>query len=74
MRYGAYNYALDHLLVETPHDNAVAVNGLLSDLDVYVEAAQRGDFCNGTLPGGHSRGAPALRSRYLHSDTVVKGS
>ncbi|HVX72416.1 MAG TPA: hypothetical protein VHB19_06395 [Devosia sp.] len=74
MRYSAYNYALDHLLVETPHDNAVAVNGLLSDLDVYVEAAQRGDFCNGTLPGGHSRGAPALRSRYLHSDMVVKGS
>jgi len=75
-RYDSYNYALDHLLVETPHDEAVRVNGLLSDLAVYVEAAQRGDFCNGALPGHGGRGGGELPSRYVHSDgaIVVKGS
>ena len=73
-RYDSYNDALDHLLVETPHDEAVRVNGLLSDLAVYVEAAERGDFCNGSLPGQGGRGAGQLPSRYVHSDVVVKGS
>lgn len=73
-RYDSYNYALDHLLVETPHDNAVGVNGLLSDLAVYVEAAQRGDFCNGSLPGRRGQGQRAITSRMLRSDVVVKGS
>jgi len=73
-RYDSYNYALDHLLVETPHDNAVGVNGLLSDLGVYVEAAQRGDFCNGSLPGRGGQGERAVTSRVLRSDVVVKGS
>jgi hypothetical protein len=73
-RYDSYNYALDHLLVETPHDNAVGVNGLLSDLAVYVEAAQRGDFCDGSLPGRGGHGQRAVMSRVLRSDAVVKGS
>ena len=73
-RYDSYNYALDHLLVETPHDNAVGVNALLSDLAVYVEAAQRGDFCNAGLPGRNGHGQRALTSRVLRSDTVAKGS
>ena len=73
-RYDSYNYALDHLLVETPHDNAIGVNGLLSDLAVYVEAAQRGDFCNASLPGRGGHGQRALTSRVLRSDPVVKGS
>ena len=73
-RYDSYNYALDHLLVETPHDNAIGVNGLVSDLAVYVEAAQRGDFCNASLPGRGGHGQRALTSRVLRSDPVVKGS
>lgn len=73
-RYDSYNYALDHLLVETPHDQAVGVNGLLSDLAVYVEAAQRGDFCDGGLPGRNNHGQRALTSRMLRTDVVVKGS
>ena len=74
-RYDSYNYALDHLLVETPHDEAVRVNGLLSDLAVYVESAQRGDFCDGSSPGHGGRGSGELPSRYVHSDTSVsKGS
>ena len=75
-RYASYSYALDHLLVETPHDEAVRVNGLLSDLAVYVEAAERGDFCDGSLPGHGGRGSGELPSRYTHMDgaVIVKGS
>jgi hypothetical protein len=46
-RYENYNYALEHLLVETPHEEAVEVDGLLSGLLVWVERGERGDFCGG---------------------------
>ena len=65
-RYESYSYALDHLLVETPHEEAISVNGQLSDLAVWVEAAQRGDFC-GDHGRGHGRGEIAIRSRLLKS-------
>jgi hypothetical protein len=45
-RYESYSYALDHLLVETPHEEAVSANARLSDLAVWVEAAEREDFCS----------------------------
>lgn len=65
-RYESYSYALDHLLVETPHEEAIGVNGRLSELAVWVEAAQRGDFCGDYgSRGGH--GKTAIRSRVLHS-------
>ncbi len=65
-RYESYNYALDHLLVETPHEEAIGVNGALSELAIYVEAAERGDFCSGGV-SSHGRGEVAIRSRMLHS-------
>jgi hypothetical protein len=46
-RYESYNYALEHLLVETPHEGAVGVDGQLSELLVWVEQGERGDFCGG---------------------------
>jgi hypothetical protein len=46
-RYESYNYALEHLLVETPHEEAVRVDGLLSQLLTWVERAERADFCIG---------------------------
>lgn len=46
-RYENFNYALEHLLVETPHEEAVEVDGLLSDLLIWVERGERGDFCGG---------------------------
>lgn len=46
-RYENYNYALEHLLVETPHEEAVRVDGLLSQLLAAVERGERGDFCSG---------------------------
>lgn len=44
-RYESYNYALEHLLVETPHEEAVRVDGLLSQLIAWVERAERAEFC-----------------------------
>jgi hypothetical protein len=63
-RYDAYSYALDHLLVETPHEEAVAVDGRLSELAIWVERAERGDFCLGA--GGAPRGGgDVIPSRVL---------
>lgn len=61
-RYESYSYALDHLLVETPHEEAVSANARLNDLAVWVEAAERGDFCS--TPGPRSKhGDGAIRAR-----------
>lgn len=65
-RHESYSYALDHLLVETPHEEAISVNARLSELAVWVEAAQRGDFC-GDFGRAHGRGEIAIRSRVLRS-------
>ena len=46
-RYESYNYAMEHLLVETPHEEAVQVDGLLSQMLILVEQGERGDFCSG---------------------------
>jgi hypothetical protein len=62
-RYQSYNYALDHLLVETPHEQSLAVDEALRRLEVYVDRAKRGDFCSG--PGGVVGGERAMiPSRY----------
>jgi hypothetical protein len=64
-RYEAYGSALDHLLVETPHEQAVNVNAKLTALASYAEAAERDDYC--TYDSGAARGGQVspLRSRYL---------
>jgi hypothetical protein len=64
-RYASYSYALDHLLVETPHEEAIAANASLAELAVYVDAAERGEFCF-EQGSGHD-GVVAIRSRYVHS-------
>lgn len=61
-RYESYSYALDHLLVETPHEEAVSTNARLNDLAVWVEAAERGDFCDTHGPG-KGQGKAVIRSR-----------
>jgi hypothetical protein len=50
-RYDSYNYALDHLLVETPADQAKGVDATLAALGQGVDRAESGAFC------GHD-GAP----------------
>lgn len=44
-RYDAYVYALEHLLIETPHEEARTVDALLSEMAVANRAAAAGDFC-----------------------------
>ena len=66
-RYESYSYALDHLLVETPHEEAISANARLSELAVWVEAALRGDFC-GDFSSHGGDGEVAIRSRVLYSD------
>lgn len=73
-RYESYNYALDHLLVETPHEEAIGANAALSDLAVWVEAAGRGDFCGGPVVRAGRGGGVALPSRVLVQDRPAKGS
>jgi hypothetical protein len=48
-RYESYGYALDNVLIETPHEKSREVDRLLLDLSRYVAQAEAGDFCgNGT--------------------------
>lgn len=44
-RYDAYVYALEHLLIETPHEQARDVDADLSNLATASGAAFAGDFC-----------------------------
>ncbi len=71
-RYDSYGYALDHLLVETPHEEAIEVDGLLSELGIYVELAKRGDFCSGSL-GPVYKDNGALPSRMLMQEKAEGG-
>jgi hypothetical protein len=69
-RYESYNYAMEHLLVETPHQEAMQVDGLLSRLLTWVEQGERGDFCSG---GGAyaAAGDGAIPARVLMGDQNV---
>lgn len=67
-RYASYGYALDHFLVETPHGEAIEVDARLSDLAIWVDLAERQDFCggrddwtdgNGAIPGRVLLDAPS---------------
>jgi len=73
-RYASYSYALDHLLVETPHPGAIGVDAKLSQLEVYVEAAQSDQYCEPAagLPAGGAQAT--IRSRYLRSAMPKAGS
>lgn len=63
-RYQSYQYALDHFLVETPHQEAVKVDTALTELVVWVERANAHDFC-GTGWSPHAEGKSALPGRVL---------
>jgi hypothetical protein len=73
-RYDAYSYALYHLLVETPHSGAIAVDAQLSDLQVFVEAAQSDEYCTPAATR-HGQGTQAsIGSRYLRPVAPKAGS
>lgn len=56
-RYASYVFALEHLIIETPHAQARTVDAELSGLATANGAAQANDFC--ANPSVSSLGAPA---------------
>ena len=62
-RYEAYAHALDHLLVETPHEVAREASARVTSLAIWVERASRADFCGGGALawGGEKRDGPVPR-------------
>jgi len=73
-RYDSYSYALDHLLVETPHPGAVAVDAKLSQLKMYVEAAGSDQFCEPSVRAPAEDRHAVVGSRYLHPAVPKAGS
>ena len=70
-RYQSYDYALDHLLVETPHEQSLAVDDALGQMKAYLDRATRGDFCSGQglVIGGQQSVIP---SRYGSRNYAVE--
>lgn len=65
-RYNSYSLALESLLVETPHEDARALDDQLSRLGVWVEHAERRNFCldaSGVYGAGQS--GKAIPSRMI---------
>ena len=70
-RFSSYDYALDNLLVETPHEQSIAVDEALRRMKLFVDRANRHDFC-GNGGAGAGQGTVVIPSRYQHSgDTEV---
>lgn len=65
-RYKSYSYALDHLLVETPHEQSMAVDEALRRLSLWVDKANRWDFCFDQGSFHAERHDVAIPSRYAH--------
>jgi hypothetical protein len=73
-RYDSYDFALDHLLIETPYPAARQVDADLRRLQLEVAFAERGDYC-GTGPQPSVRRAPlelSIPSRYERGKAVGK--
>lgn len=65
-RYESYDFALDSLLVETPHEQSLAVDDALRRMSDFVARANRHDFCGDGTP--HLIGGGVIiPSRYQHS-------
>jgi hypothetical protein len=62
-RYDSYAYALDHLLVETPHEQSRGVDENLRRMKPFVDRANRGDFCSGAGGNGGNSGV-TIPSRF----------
>ena len=63
-RYESYSFALDYLLVETPHEEAIEADAEITALAIYVDRAERGDFCSDVDIGGYDDGE-AIPAREL---------
>lgn len=65
-RYQSYDFALDSLLVETPHEQSLAVDDALRRMSVYVQRANRRDFCGQGGPA-YNGGDVVIPSRFQHT-------
>ncbi|MGV8854338.1 MAG: hypothetical protein ACOH2L_06795 [Devosia sp.] len=65
-RYDSYHFALDSLVVETPHEQSLGVDDALQRLNVFVGRANRHDFCGDGIRVT-ARGTVALPSRFQHT-------
>lgn len=63
-RYRNYDYALDHFIVETPHNEAVLADAALTGMEIWVDRAMRRDFCIDSWDGGYGD-ADIIRPRVL---------
>lgn len=66
-RYTSYSLALDRLLVETPHEEARAVDAQLAMLEPWVLRAKAGDFCLSATGGNvfKDSGHPSRYETYV---------
>lgn len=62
-RYDSYSYALDNLLVETPHEQSIPVDAALKALRAWADLARRHDFCSGQS-GHYAGGSVTIPSRF----------
>ena len=62
--YAPRRYVLDRLLVETPHEEAIEADAEITALAVYVDRAERGDFCREADVDGYDNGE-GIPSRVL---------
>ena len=70
-RHESYDFALDSLLVETPHEQSLGVDEALRRMSVYVGRANRHDFC-GDGAAAHGGGNVVIPSRYQNiGDTEI---
>jgi hypothetical protein len=72
-RYSSYDFALDNLLVETPHEQSLAVDEALRRMAVYVDRAKRHDFCGGGTGSGGGIGAiiPSRYSKVVDQEVIL---
>ncbi|PXA90410.1 hypothetical protein DMC47_27535 [Nostoc sp. 3335mG] len=71
-RYESYSYALDNLLVETPHEQSIGVDRSLEQLAAWAARATRHDFCSGAdAPAWHGDVVIPSRFQTMVQDTEV---
>lgn len=71
-RLDAYDYALAHLLIETPHVEARTADRQYQILLPLVERAERGEFCIGERTKLNKVGPAAIPSRYSKASSMAK--
>jgi len=67
-RYESYDFALNHLLVETPDPSAREVDAALAQLEPEIRTAESGHFCAAPWHPLRHPEPPPLPSRFIHGN------